>query len=90
MHKRSQIEEYCTESEIEVLLLPEEFDPAIIGLTLKFNEYSVLYDRSKCIEILSKDEMSFEEAEEYFEFNIAGAYLGKSTCSFLVDVGGLS
>jgi hypothetical protein len=43
-----------------------------------------VYDRAKCIEILAKDlDTSLEEAEEYFEYNTAGAYMGSSTPMFL-------
>ena len=46
------------------------------------------YDRAKCIEILMRG-MSEDEAEEYFEFNTAGAYMGKYTPLFLVRKDGL-
>lgn len=43
-----------------------------------------VYDRAKCIEILAKDmEISPEEAEEFFEYNTAGAYVGPTTPMFL-------
>lgn len=43
-----------------------------------------VYDRAKCVEILAKDmEISPEEAEEFFEYNTAGAYVGPSTPMFL-------
>jgi hypothetical protein len=43
-----------------------------------------VYDRAKCLEILAKDlDTSLEEAEEYFEYNTAGAYMGSSTPMFL-------
>lgn len=87
MHSRDQIVEFCENAEIEVLLLPESFDKALIGLSVKFNEYSVVYDTKSCIDILMSDDgMSYEEAVEFFEFNISGAYMGKNTPTFLLDI----
>lgn len=34
MQKREQIVDFCEQAEIEVLLLPVEFDSAIVGLSL--------------------------------------------------------
>lgn len=87
MQSRKQIVDFCESSEIEVLLLPPEFDGAIVCLSLKFNDYSVLYDSVKCIECLMKnDSMSYEDAVEYFEFNIQGSYVGPNTPTFTVDI----
>lgn len=87
MQSREQIIKYCETAEIEILLLPSEFDDAIVGLSVKFNEYSVIYDSSKCVECLMKtDNMTFEDANEYFEFNILGAYVGPNTPTYLVDI----
>ncbi len=43
----------------------------------------VLYDRSKCIEILMRDGCTYEEAVEYFEFNVSGAWVGDRTPGFM-------
>ena len=87
MQKRQQIIDFCEQGEIEVFLLPKEFDSAIVGLSIKFNEYSVVYDTRKCIEcLIENDGMTEESANEYFEFNIVGSYLGPNTPIFLVDI----
>jgi hypothetical protein len=41
-----------------------------------------VYSIEECIRILSKD-MSPEEAEEYFWYNTAGAYVGEQTPLFI-------
>lgn len=41
---------------------------------------AVVYDREKCIAIL----MDRDEANEFFDFNVAGAYVGVGTPVFLV------
>lgn len=87
MQKRQQIIDFCEQCEIEILLLPEEFDSALVGLSVKFNEYSAVYDSMKCIECLKdNDGMDEESAIEYFDFNILGSYLGPNTPTFLVDI----
>ena len=60
----------------EDILKADGFDDAIIGI----DEHSMrlIYSISKCIEILSRD-MTEEEAIEYFEFNVNGAYFGEKT-----------
>ena len=64
-------------------LLADGFDEAIIGTVERFgdSEAIVLYDKEKVIQILMK-EMSREEAEEYFYYNIIGAYVGEGTPAF--------
>ena len=66
------------------LLVADGFDKAIIGVSTSFNKKSVAYDITKCINILIKrDKMSREEAIEYFEYNVAGAYVGDHTPTFI-------
>ena len=63
-------------------LFADGFDAAIIGYVERFGlEPLVLYNREKCIEILAK-EMSYDEAEEHFEFNVIGAWVGDNTPAF--------
>jgi hypothetical protein len=63
----------------EGLLFADGFDEAIIGVAERIGmEPVVAYDIDKIIEILSRD-MTEEEAIEYFDFNIIGAYVGERT-----------
>lgn len=65
---------------------PEVFDDCIIGITQSAGHIKevVVYDRSMCIEALMRSgHASLEEAEEFFEFNTAGAYVGEDTPVFL-------
>ena len=64
------------------LLKADGFDDAIIGVVERIGIQAICYDQEKVIEILMKD-MTYEEAVEYFEFNIAGAWVGESTPFFL-------
>jgi len=64
------------------LMTADGFDEAILGVVHSMGTMAVCYDQDKIIEILMKD-MSEEEAWEYFDFNIAGAYVGEHTPFFL-------
>jgi len=65
-------------------LVADGFDDAIIGIGRQFNTDIVVYDEEKCIKILmERDGMTDEEAEEFFEFNVVGAYVGEHTPVFV-------
>ena len=63
-------------------LLAEGFSEALIGMGNRFTYDVAVYDYEKCIEILARD-MPRDDAEEYFEFNMAGAYVGEHTPVFV-------
>ena len=62
------------------------FDEAIIGIAERIGmETIVAYDKDKVLEILMKD-MSYEEAMEYYEYNILGALMGDFTPIFIEKI----
>ena len=66
------------------LLKADGLDDAIIGVVQRMGIQAICYDEDKVIEILmERDSMTLEEAIEYFDFNIAGAWVGDSTPFFL-------
>lgn len=66
----------------------EEMDKAIMGVVQSFNRVMVCYDFEKVIEVLmAESEMTHEEAIEYFDFNIIGAWVGDHTPAFFTRVG---
>ena len=69
----------------EDLLCADGFDEAILGICERAcSSVVVAYDREKCIDILvERDGMSYEEAVEYFEFNVVGAWMGENTPVFI-------
>ena len=77
---REEIEEINPEA-----LLCDGFDEAIIGMAERINLGPVVaYSVEKIIEILmSRDEMSYEDAYEYYNFNIVGAWMGDNTPVFI-------
>ena len=68
--------------EDETVLLADGFEDAFMGVARQFGRPFAVYSYRKCIEILSKD-MTEEEAEEYFSFNVEGAWVGESTPAFI-------
>tara|TARA_R110002051_G_scaffold174935_1_gene245028 strand:- start:271 stop:495 length:225 start_codon:yes stop_codon:yes gene_type:complete len=63
-------------------LLADGFSEVLIGMGTRFTYDVAVYDYEKCIEILERD-MSREDAEEYFDFNVSGAYVGDNTPVFV-------
>lgn len=61
--------------------MAEGFEDALIGIATEFSgTRRAVYDLAKCIEILmSRDGMDREEAMEFMEYNVTGAYVGDST-----------
>ena len=64
------------------LLTLDGFDEAVIGVVERAGLLAVCYDRNKILEILMRD-MNLDEAMEYYEFNILGAYMGEHTPVYL-------
>jgi hypothetical protein len=61
---------------------------AVIGIATRADGLRVVaYSVDRIIEVLMKrDGMSEEEAHEFYEFNIACAWVGEKTPIFVVDV----
>jgi hypothetical protein len=65
------------------IMLADGFEEAFIGIGQQFSRHYAVYDRDICIKVLMKDGMSEDEAEEYFEFNVTGAWVGHGTPIFV-------
>ena len=78
------IREWLTEHN-EDILTADGFDYALIGVCERAGQPIIaVYDKEKCIKLLiERDEMTEEEAEEYFNYNIVGAYVGENTPCFI-------
>jgi hypothetical protein len=69
-----------------MFLEPAAYDEAIIGLAERAGGLvAVAYDRDKVVEILCRD-MPEQEAEEFYGFNIADAWIGEATPVFIDTV----
>ena len=73
------------EEEEEDFLFADGFDDAILGIGRRATQPEVVaYDYEKCVLILmDRDEMTEEEAREYMEFNVVGAFVGDRTPIFI-------
>ena len=72
------------------MLTADGFDEAIIGSIISFGRKEiVLYSTQKILDIMvERDDMTPEEALEFFDFNIIGSYNGEGMPAFLNDLGG--
>ena len=71
-------------------LTADGLEDAFIGVSYPWqtNQKPVaVYSYDKVIEILMKrDGMTYEEAEEFFDFNIGGAYVGEQTPIYVMTI----
>jgi len=67
-------------------LLADGFEEAILGMCLQFaQEPVVAYDYEKCINVwIKRDGMRREEAIEYMDYNVIGAYMGIYSPVFII------
>jgi hypothetical protein len=68
----------------EGIMFADGFDRAIVGVGRTFDGLlCAVYDIDKIIQILMKDGMNYDEAHEFFDYNIAGSYVGEQTPIFM-------
>lgn len=61
------------------LIVADGYDEAFIGVGYRGGERFAAYDHGKLIGILmERDEMSRDDALDFFDFNIAGSSIGDS------------
>ena len=85
---RNKITDYLEERwpyDLDKILLADGFEDAFLGVVESFGTVpKACYDYDKCLEVLvSRDSMSWEEAQEYIEFNVTQAYVGEHTPAFI-------
>lgn len=69
------------------MILYDGLDSALIGVGKRCGQPDVaVYDAGKIIEHLLGCGMPAEEAEEYFEFNILGGWIGEETPIILMEM----
>ena len=80
------IKDYDIDEIAEGAIKLDGFDDAIIWVTEEFGcEPRILYSKHRILEILTKDsDMTWSEAEEYYDFNVLGLYPGKQPPIFLI------
>lgn len=76
------LEDIISSYEDEQFVKADGFDEAVIGVDI--NTMRLIYSYTKCIDILSED-MPVNDAREYFEYNVSGAYVGEKTPIWCMD-----
>ena len=70
------------------LLFADGYDDAIVGFAERDSVMLVVYDVRKILRLLRvRDGMSRDEAQEFFDFNIAGSWVGEQTPVWLCRAG---
>jgi|TARA_Y100000310_G_C20462696_1_gene706128 hypothetical protein len=66
------------------ILLADGFEDAFMGIVESFgSKPKALYDSEKCIDVLmERDGMNYQDAMEFFSFNVEQAYVGEYTPAF--------
>jgi len=70
--------------EDEDILKADGLDKAIIGVD-EHTTIRLIYSYTKIIQILMEDDMTREEAEEWFGYNIQSAWFGEKTPIYCMD-----
>ena len=62
-------------------LFADGLDDALVGVARRCGQPTLaVYDYEKCVEVfMSREGMSYEDAIEWMEFNVVGAWLGEGT-----------
>ena len=79
---RKDIKDLYGDDEPEILFA-DGYDEAIAGVVWDGERTRVVYTTEKILAILMEDGMTYDEASEYFDFNVAGAYMGVYTPLYL-------
>ena len=81
------INDYDIDEYAEGAIILDGLDDAIIGIVEEFgNGPRILYSKNKILTILcERDEMTYSEAVEFFDYNILGLYAGEQNPVFLVS-----
>ena len=79
---RKDIEDLYSADEPE-MLFADGYDEAIAGVVWDGERTRVVYTTEKILAILMEDGMTYDEASEFFDFNVAGSYMGVYTPLYL-------
>jgi hypothetical protein len=69
----------------ESVVFADGLEEAFIGIGYQFKTPIAIYSKKKAIQYFMEQGMDEEQAYEYFDYNIAGSYVGEATPIFLED-----
>jgi len=78
-----QILSFLSSNYEDEILLADGFEKAFIGIGYRLDTPCAIYDTDECLKILMQDGMNWDQAVEYFEFNVSGSYVGEQTPIFI-------
>ena len=81
MNRKDIIDLYA-DDEPEILFA-DGYDKAIAGVVWDGESTRVVYTTEKILKILMEDGMTYDEASEFFDFNVAGSHMGVYTPFYL-------
>ena len=86
--KKLTVDEVADRYDGESMLKADGFDDCLMGVVSRFGQpYILCYSREAMLEkMVERDGMSYDEAVEFFEFNILGAWVGDGTPCFIEKV----
>ncbi|MFA7219402.1 MAG: hypothetical protein WC119_02775 [Synergistaceae bacterium] len=70
----------------EDMLFVDGCDDCILGVVERFGQPAIIcYDKCKIIEKYMNDGMDLDEAEEFFQYNTIGSWVGEHTPCFIIQ-----
>jgi|TARA_R100000482_G_C4989597_1_gene86792 formylmethanofuran dehydrogenase subunit E len=66
----------------EECLTADGFEDALVGCTYGANVVAV-YDINKMIEVLIEEGIEYDDAVEFLDYNVVGAYVGEKTPQYI-------
>ena len=83
----NSIREKLSDTYGEELIFADGFDDAIIGVATGFDSQRVVYCYVSMIETMMKeDNISYEDALDWIEYNTLGSYIGKNTPIYVMGI----
>ena len=79
---RKDIEDLYSDDEPDILFA-DGYDSAIEGVVWDGERTRVVYRMESILNILMDQGMTYDEASEFFDFNVAGAHMGVYTPLYL-------
>ena len=70
------------------MIRADGFDEAAIGTAYVRGHDVLVYSVERCLDVLEERGMTRDEAVDYFEYNVGGAYVGEETPIFVYDLMG--
>jgi hypothetical protein len=71
----------------EEALGADGYDDCVIGLAYQHTRPLIVYSKRMVIErLMASDDISRADAEDFFDFNIGGSYMGAGTPLFMEDM----